>query len=79
MKNSREQWKYDFHRPSVMGGVDGKHITTHEVPVESAEPARYNDLKIAGTTTFQPSQTKGIVVKGEMAARRDAAEDQSKN
>lgn len=77
MKNSREQWKYDFHRPAVMGDLEGKSILHHDVIKDSDEKSRYNDMKTAGVSTFEPNRTKGFVVKGEMAARKEACQAQS--
>lgn len=31
MKNSREQWKYDFHRPAIFGGPDAEPLTKHGI------------------------------------------------
>jgi len=33
MKNSHEQWKYDFHRTSVFGGDEARTVVQHDVPV----------------------------------------------
>ncbi len=38
MKNSREQWKYDFHRPAVMGDQEAKTLIQHEVQVPGTQP-----------------------------------------
>ena len=79
MKNSREQWKYDFHRPAIMGNDEGKTVIQHDIEYVSKEKTTFNDLKTAGCKTFEPDQTKGISVKGDMATRKDLAREHSKS
>ena len=69
MKNSREQWKYDFHRPTLGDSV-GQSITKHYAEVKVTDQDRHTNSRAAGeknTTNF--GQLKGINVIGEMGAR----------
>lgn len=67
MTNSREQWKYDFHRPSQ--GL-GNSIVHHKIGESPLQSDRQNLTQAAGQRTLDFHEMKGIDVRS--GQRKDA-------
>lgn len=77
-KNSREHWKMENHK-SLFGQ---KTIVAHDGQSEAGESTEGGEnpalMKVAGGTSWNVGQTKGVQVMGDMAERKMKAAQQSK-